>query len=257
MLRYILIISLLFTFHSASAQKDVTTFGIQVKPIIPSKFFDSGSETVTSDFVDFTFQPQLGINFGMVVRKGFTNMFSLEVGLNMVRRNYLLEYNENKYNSTKSIDFAFVGYELPIQGLVYVKLGDKLWMNAAGGFSIDTYPTSIFSTSPDEDIWADSLHFDFQQHTDRNGWVQVSLIANYGFEYRTKDNGYFYLGASYHRPFSPIATSEAKLEIGTRGVDETIKAYQELSGSYLTFDIRYFFHEDPERQKKKKKSSKR
>jgi hypothetical protein len=241
------LILLFFIGLTAHSQRNVTTLGLQIKPIVPSKFFDSGTELIQSEFPFYSVQvePKLGWNFGMLVRQGFTDMFSLEVGINMVRRNYKLQYWDSDFDTSLGVEFAFVSYEVPIQGLIYVKLGEQFWMNAAAGFSFDTYPSNVFTTTDDRQ---DTLVYDFQVRAYRTSWVQMAVLANVGFEWRTKDKGYWYLGASYHRPFRSIATAEAKyIRSGY-----PYNAYASFSGSYLTLDLRYFFHEDEQRQVKVK-----
>ncbi|MFT4678094.1 MAG: hypothetical protein ACI84C_000143 [Flavobacteriales bacterium] len=243
----ILVLSLVFMSFGAEAQMNVTTFGIQIRPIIPSKFFNSGTVNVSQGSLEMELDPKVGYNFGMVIRRGFTKFFSVETGINIVRRNYALSLTHATHDKTLSIRHAFVGYELPIQGLIYVQLGDRLWMNAAGGVSLDFYPSNTFEQTSDQ---VDTLVFVFEQRTNRYQWMQVSLIANYGFEWRSKESGYLYLGASYHRPFGPVASSRATFILS--GVPETLST--DLSGSYLTLDLRYYFHEKPDRKKKIKKN---
>lgn len=227
-----------------AGQERVTTLGVQLKPMIPSKFFgtsreSSGNGEFTADFV-----PTLGLNFGMVVRHGLTKMWSFETGINLVQRNYHIDFTTPSVPFVSRIGFRLVGYEVPVQALVYVKLGEQLWMNASGGFSLDMYPSDVYSTS----TWRkDTLVVDFTQNTYRRRWIQMAVLANYGFEWRTKDRGYLYAGASFHRPFQDIALTGALLEINSN----PSSLYYPLSGSYLTFDLRYFFHEDPERRRKK------
>ena len=243
MIRYAIIVAFVVVSVSSVSQKDVTTFGVQVKPIVPSKFFNSGAQTISQEYLTVDMTPKLGWNFGMLMRMGFTDMFSLETGINVVRRNYNLNAYDAEFDTNMVLDYTFAGYEVPVQMLVYVKLGDHLWMNASGGVSFDTYPSNAFSTN---DAVVDTLVLDIEQRTFRRSWVQMAVLANYGFEYRTKDKGYWYLGASYHRPFSDMATTEVTYVRNT--VPEVVLA--DLSGSYLTVDLRYFFHEDPERKRK-------
>lgn len=188
-----------------------------------------------------TVRPRVGFNFGMVMRQGFTDVFSLETGIHLVRRNYEVTTFDSDYHLTMENKFAFMGYEIPVQGLIYVRLGEKMWMNGSGGVSFDSYPSNVFSTS-DEQI--DSVSFDLELSTRRRHWMQISLLANYGFEYRTKSKGWYYLGVSYHRPFSDIGKTFA--EYTRDGVPHNL--VYNLSGSYLTIDLRYFFHEKPERK---------
>ena len=243
MIRYAIIVAFVVVSASSVSQKDVTTFGVQVKPIVPSKFFNSGAQTISKEYLTVDMTPKLGWNFGMLMRMGFTDMFSLETGINVVRRNYNLNAYDVEFDTNLELDYTFSGYEVPVQILVYVKLGDHLWMNASGGVSFDTYPSNAFSTN---DAVVDTLVLDIEQRTFRRSWVQMAVLANYGFEYRTKDRGYWYLGASYHRPFSDMATTEVTYMRNT--VPEVVLA--DLSGSYLTVDLRYFFHEDPDRKRK-------
>ena len=243
MIRYAIIVAFVVVSASSVSQKDVTTFGVQVKPIVPSKFFNSGAQTISQEYLTVDMTPKLGWNLGMLMRMGFTDMFSLETGINVVRRNYNLNAYDVEFDTNLELDYTFSGYEVPVQILVYVKLGDHLWMNASGGVSFDTYPSNAFSTN---DAVVDTLVLDIEQRTFRRSWVQMAVLANYGFEYRTKDRGYWYLGASYHRPFSDMATTEVTYVRNT--VPEVVLA--DLSGSYLTVDLRYFFHEDPDRKRK-------
>jgi hypothetical protein len=75
-------------------------------------------------------------------------------------------------------------------------------------------------------------------------------LANHGYELRTEKKGIFYLGASYHRPFTFIYKSF----MFYRKPNETISGILDLSGNYFTIDFRYFFHEDPISKGRKKKS---
>lgn len=244
--RIIVFISVYLITSCALAQENVTTFGIQIKPMINSKFFGTGASSVQEGDLVVSNNPQLGWNLGAVVRRGITKNWSFETGINIVSRNYQMRVQYPELPEDEVMTFRFVGYEIPLQGMIYVRLGDNLFMNASGGVSIDLYPSDIESFG---DQRKDTLRFDFYQRTYKSSWVQVAVLANYGFEWRTKEDGYFYLGASFHRPFSNIATTAFRME---RNTYPTRLQYT-LSGSYLTLDFRYFFHEDPDRKRARKK----
>ena len=220
------------------AQERVVTFGIQVKPIIPLGFFDTGEQKEVSNNVDFTLTPKTGLGFGMVIRKGFTKSLSFETGINLIRRNYDLTITDADSNFTSNSSFKMSNYEIPVLGLVYVQLGDNLFMNVAGGFSLDVYPTDLRTVG-----------VNFSNDLIRFQWLSTSLLANIGWEYRTEESGYLYFGASLHRPFSPIF----KEFIVYDGFSKNETMQFDLSGNYFTIDIRYFFHEDKQKKKKKKK----
>ncbi len=246
--RVVFFLLMVWLLQKAQAQENVTTLGIQFKPMVPSKFFGTGAQSASSENLTVINDPEFGMNLGMVVRRGLTKNWSLETGITFIQRNYKLSFFHPLLNETTEMNYRFIGYEVPLQAMVYVRLSEQLYMNASAGGSIDVYPTDIESFADDR---RDTLRFDFYQNTFRRNWVQFSVLANYGFEWRTKEDGYFYLGASFHRPFTEIATTVAQLQINT---DPTTVSYN-LNGSYLTFDFRYFFHEDPERRKKVRKAS--
>lgn len=221
-------------------QERVLTAGVQFKPIFTSNFLNTGPITVSDGGVDFTVSQKFGYCAGMVVRYGITKAVSFETGINFVRRNFNLDIRSDSLQEKS--DFGIVGYEIPLSGLVFVRLAEKVYINGSTGISLDFYPSNIYTSGE---------HF---RHLGlRRSLISPSLIANLGFEYRTDNIGYFYLGASFHRPFSFIYQSNFQYQPLTDGP----KVKTELSGNYLTIDIRYFFHEVPiERKAKKEKKNK-
>jgi len=227
------------------AQEKVTTFGVQLKPIIPIEFLDAGKqEKINENNIQFINQPKFGLSFGMVIRKGLTKSLSIETGLNFLKRNYDLTINDPDSSFSGTSDFSIVNYEIPLLGMVYVKLGRNMFMNVAGGVSFDIYPTPLYV----ED------HY-YTNAVNRTNWFQLSLLANIGWEYRTEKSGYIYLGASLHRPFSNIF-EEFVVYTGENYAGRKEEVTFDLTGNYLTLDIRYFFHEDKQKKKKKVKKEK-
>lgn len=215
------------------AQEGVTTFGIQFKPVIPLGFFDPKT-TLTRPHMEGSIDLTGGLSFGMVIRRGITKSISIETGLNQITRRYNVALMVDSANFSADGKIRLVGYELPILGLVYIRLGQKTWMNNAIGFSLDTYPSDI------ERSW-DDARLDLY----RTNWIQVGVVGNIGVEYRTDKAGIFYLGATYHRPFGNVVEQQFEWRDHSGFIH---RLNGDLSGTYLTFDIRYFFHEDPERR---------
>jgi len=222
------------------AQDKVTTFGIQFKPIFSSRFFNTDEEVVASEYLRLRVRPEGGYAFGMVLRKGISELVSLESGINYVRRVISLNFEDSDSLVNQSLRYRFITYEIPVQAMFYVQLGEHFWMNASGGISIDMYASDAFSSAF---VNRSGVLYDFEQRTYRSNWVQIALLANYGFEYRTKKSGYLYLGASFHRPFNDMAEVRATY----RRDNVPVTAGAGLSGTYLTVDLRYFFHEKPEK----------
>lgn len=234
------IFTLIILSSNLMAQERVTTFGIQLKPIIPVNFFGAGKQVKTGNNITFTNQPKMGLNFGMVIRKGFTKSLSLETGINFLRRNYDLTIDDPDSSFTGTSSFRIVNYEIPVLGLVYVQLSRNMFMNVAGGVSFDIYPTPLYTY---DDYFTNAVN--------RTNWLQTSLLANIGWEYRTEKSGYIYIGASLHRPFNKIMREYVIYD----GINENRNEEMDfdLTGNYLTIDIRYFFHEEKEKKKKKVK----
>lgn len=218
------------------AQKDVTTFGIQIKPIIPSNYLGTGPVSESKSGVDFSINPQTGYSFGMLIRQGFTDQISLEFGINYTKRNYDLTIEDSKNSFKGESDFSYVIYEFPIQGLVYIRLSEELFMNVAMGGALDILPTN----------WKSNDYY-FGHLSHRTSWIIPALLANVGFEYRTYRSGYLYLGASFHRPFMDITRADVKYVQYEHKTQNTIVGMF-MNGNYLTVDLRYFFHENPQRK---------
>ena len=226
-------IGLLF-FIPVFSQKDVTTVGLQIKPIVPANYLNTGEQNQSLNGIDFTIAPQVGYSFGMVVRKGFTEQLSLETGINYTRRNYDLTIIDQENNFIGESDYRYIIYEVPLLGLVYIRLSEKAYMNVALGGALDLLPTN----------WQSYDDY-FQHRSWRNSWIVTSLLANVGFEYRTRNKGYLYFGASFHRPFANI--TQAVVQYNYFDKKEIVGF--DINGNYLTLDFRYFFHENPERRR--------
>jgi len=214
------------------SQKRVTTFGLQFKPIVSSEVINTGGQDNQVGEIGFSIEPNQGYSFGMVIRKGFTKQLSLETGINYTRRNYKLTIDQDTTGFSGVSDFKYIIYEIPILGLVYVQLGENSYLNGALGASINFLPSD----------W-DSFDTYFRHLSQRKSWIVPALLANIGYEYRTYDKGYFYIGFSYHRPFTELTTAGVEFRENDIGQERT---FFDISGNYLTIDLRYFFHEPPD-----------
>ena len=224
------------------AQKNVTTFGIQFKPIIPFQTFVDGPLNIDEAPYTGSLTSKTGYSFGMVVRRGISKTISFETGINYVRRNYdLVMSKTDSVILSDETEFGFVSYNIPVQCLVYIKLAEKLFMNASTGVQMDFYASGTYSIGRDVEI---------TQLSWPHSRIGGSYLANVGFEYRTKKDGYFYLGASYSKPFGLMAVTRA---VWRNNPEPDFEHHLYLGGQFLTIDLRYFFHENPEKRKKSKK----
>ncbi|MEY2938841.1 MAG: hypothetical protein RL062_1430 [Bacteroidota bacterium] len=240
----ILFLLILFFGDVASAQKSQTTLGIQLRPMVPSKFFGTGPAYQNSDSISATLYNHLGWNAGVVLRQGLNKMWSIETGISMVQRNYKMDFESQRFHIQQSLSYQMIGYEIPLQALIYVQLGEQWYMNGSGGVSFDFYPSNLQKFGSGV---SDTAFIDMSIKTYRQNWMMPSILANLGFEYRTPHKGYYYVGASYHRPLSQIAVSDLRIESRGSGNDQLFA----LNGTYLTLDLRYFLPESTSTKKKK------
>ena len=219
------------------SQKGVTTFGFQFKPIIPINLLNVDDLELKEDYFTSTISQNFGYNFGAVIRWGLTKNISLESGLSYIKRNYTRTNSVDTNNLNESGNFSAIIYEFPIQGLMYVRLEKRFYMNVATGFSMNWRASSVGSFSENKNFsqisYIRKLNF--------------AYIANIGFEYRTKKKGYFYLGASLTNPFKSLGLIEINY-LPKNSKKQTISG--DLSGNYISIDLRYFFHEKKEHKKK-------
>ncbi|MEN8929420.1 MAG: outer membrane beta-barrel protein [Flavobacteriales bacterium] len=227
---------ILMGFLSVNAQKK-TTFGLQYKPILPIKALNVSDLVIAENDLDITVSQTLGLNFGAVIRWELVNKLSLETGLNYNRRNFTMDASF-KDSVSATIDYSIITYEIPVQALFYVRLSKKWYMNVATGISVNFRASNVGKNSEDEN---------FSQITYVKNF-NLAYVANIGVEYRTRKSGAFYLGASLTNPFRPLGEIHASSEIEFN----FRKVVGDVSGNYISVDLRYFFHDKKEKTKKAK-----
>lgn len=221
---------------SAFGQKGVTTFGLQFKPIIPNRLVGTYAQAFDQPPFRSTVTQTRGYSSGMKVRVGLTEVISLETGIHFTRRNFQLDYALADSGYAAQGDVSVISYGIPLSGLVYIRLAEQLYMNVSLGTGLSFFPSDVKTGIP---IGVGKY---FRQKGAYRSKAQGNLLANFGVEYRTRSKGTWYIGSSYHLPFSPIMTFAMSYEYegGSLVMRDNIR------GSYLTLDLRYFFHERKE-----------
>ncbi|MBI3133395.1 MAG: hypothetical protein HYZ14_01860 [Bacteroidetes bacterium] len=237
MQRTLLIVFFLLGFLGTTcAQKGVTTFGLQYKPIIPNRFIGTYQQDFNEAQLQSSIQQKLGHSFGGVIRHGFTKNLSFETGLNITYRNFGLNFSVPDSGYAKTSSVSVVSYEVPLSCLVYIQLSDKWFINTSLGSALTIFTSDVYKPIPI--VGKES----FRMEGAYQNKIQGALLANVGFEFRSRKSGYYYIGTSYHLPFAPIITMAMSYEYD--GGD--VVSISNVRGSYLTLDFRYFFHERPE-----------
>lgn len=213
--------------------KVVVSGGPEGNLIIPTDF-GTRSDEFRQDTA-FRFVPKISFRLGMNVRFDFTKRISFQTGLYYVSRTY--EVNVGKTNgATPDIQemlfknsFKYMAFEIPMMALIYVQLGEKWFMNNAVGFTAEFFPSNTQKVDP---------YLEFEIYNARRSWIIPGVKAAVGFEFRTENAGYFYLGGQFHRPLIPISDGFVERNITGDIGFQTVKI--PLSGTYFAIDFKYF-----------------
>lgn len=227
--KFLTLFLILFVQAACLSQEGLWKFGLQLRPGLPLNFINAGDDVSTQDNVTYTNEQRFGRVLGGLMRYNITNAISFETGILFNQRNFRISMDslENDFEST--LDYRIVGYEIPLTAMVFIQLDREIFMSAALGGSLNFFPSDVSST----DIETEMIH-----ETVRYRWVQTAVVANLGFEYRSRGVGTFYVGGSFHLPFSPIYLSKigfARNPLTQHSLD--------LQGTYLTLDFRFYFPE--------------
>lgn len=211
-------------------------FGLQVKPIFPTRFIGNPElslQSVEGDdvFITTRIRQKMGYSFGATVRVGLTKLIAFETGINYNQRNFDLTMSVPDSSINGVNDLSFISYDIPVNALFYIRLAEKWYMNASLGAAITFAPTNVkVNTNPT------GIHY-FSHTGLVESKVGLELNANIGFEFRTEKSGFFYLGGSGRVPIKPIFTLVAEHKY--KGYWTLV--YGDVDGSYLSIDFKYFF----------------
>lgn len=207
-------------------------FGVQVKPLIPFGLVGDKPFDIKENGFETTISPKLGYSYGGVVRIGLTELLAIETGINYTRRNYRADYNLPDSNITANDELGYVSFDIPLNFLVYIKLGKQFYMNVSIGASGNFNASNIRSV-----INPEGKHlFIFEGR--RLKFFDFNANADVGFEYRTENSGTIYLGISGRVPFSPTLAIASEYRYGTNKV----VSYGMVEGSTFSLSLKYFFH---------------
>ena len=223
----------------AQIKKGENVFGIQVRGIVPVSFLNAGEQVDRNDSITFTVSGASGFSVGGMIRHNFSKMFTIETGIHLVSRKYSMNFKHNIQDIDDNSSVNLISYEIPVQWLLYIRLGEQFYMNALFGLSFDFYPS---------DVGKERNNYVYK--IIRKSWVNLALVASIGFEYRTKKSGYFYLGGSLHYPFSDIGVVRVSYVPDSNDLNNFVNLQTPLSGTYFSVDVRYFFMKGKDREKR-------
>ncbi len=222
------------TIIPAVGQEKEVTFGFHIEPIIPNRMFRISNLTIKKEDVSFTFIPKTGYLFGSQIAIYFAHWFTVETGINIIKRGMEIKAEEQKNTFSVYTDFTIHNFEIPVTSTIYVKLTENIYIGHTAGISFQMLPSHLTSSEK----WTDNNGklSKFQQLSVRKYWLVPTFKGGVGFEYRTLEKGAIYLGAVYHL-FSKMYNTEITYQ--TSSIDEyfTIKPQTDFFGIL----IRYYF----------------
>ncbi len=216
--------------HAQRPETVTTTFGVELRLLRNFGILHMDSLVLQDDGQNFraVYNYAGGMGFGGVVRVRLSDFWNIESGIYYTRRVFDLEIRDPSVNFKDETYFRQVGYELPIKALVYIRMGKNLYGNVALGASADFFASDIASVQMGYNFRAFKL-----------SWIRAAILGNLGVEYRTENDGYFYLGATFHRPFEDIMITQVNYY--RNGDPPAYFQIGYLDGTYLSLDLRYFF----------------
>jgi hypothetical protein len=230
---FVLLVAFSVTGQSASKKKErfPSYFGLQVRPVFPTRFIGEPETLLTSNEFSTTISQKMGYSFGGTIRAGLTKLIAFESGINFTQRNFDITMSVVDSNVYASNTLSFIEYDIPLNGLVYVQMSEKIFMNASLGLAVTFKPTDVgVRTKP-------GGSFDFYHTGMVTSKAGFDMNVNVGFEYRTEKNGFFYIGGSGRVPFKPLFDMVAMYKY--QGYKNTVIG--QIDGSFLALDFKYFF----------------
>jgi len=242
--QFFLLSAFIFLSLYSSGQKKTVVFGIHIEPVIPSRMFRIQTEDIVKDDITFSIIPKTGYLFGTHLSINVSKRFTIESGINLIKRRIDIQGTENNYEST--LGFHIHNFEIPLASTFYVRLSDKLYMGQTVGVSFQMLPSHLTSRLQ----WVDSAGTSskFEQLSYRRNWLVPSFKGSIGFEYRTEEKGYIYLGAVYHL-FTQLYNT--RITYKTTVIDEVFEVKPQ--SDFFGIMLRYSFAPSPMLQNKKKK----
>lgn len=217
-------------------QKTFVTIGPELSLIMPTDF-GARPNTLWGDTMT-KFYPNFSFRVGACLRFDFSRTFSFQTGLFYISRSYTSQIGRVNSGQSEIVEeyysttLNYIGFEIPLMALFYVQLGRKWFMNNAVGFSVDFFPSSIVKS------FGDTAN-KYIAYGGRNSWCVPAMKAAIGFEYRSENSGYFYLGGQFHRPFFGIFDGyNERANVVPYGLQPS-RIPQ--SGTYFSIDFKYFF----------------
>jgi hypothetical protein len=202
------------------AHEPKTVFSFQLSPVFSLNLIQNNDRLVEIDSLNtLELRHMPSYLFGMEMRHEVSRYFSIQTGINNIRRHIDMTLTNDSVSTTR---LKYYGYEIPVMLLAYLRLSEHIYMDNAVGVSVNFYPSDIIQG---------------QFYGISRRWISAGLLAHVGWDFRTQSSGYFHIGASYQLHFGELLhVLYFKNEIYGHGDARIV-----TGGSYLAVNFKYFF----------------
>ncbi|MDP2423717.1 MAG: hypothetical protein U1C46_02650 [Bacteroidales bacterium] len=169
-------------------------FGFEVRPIIPSALFRVSTDVVKAEDIVFTISPRPGYTYGAYLAFNLSRRFSIETGINYINRDFRITVDDGQLKTT--LQFTADNYEIPLISTYYVRLGKNIYMGHSAGISMQFLPSHLASIVKEKDVTGTTIS-SLEQVSKRKYWIMPAFKGGIGWEYRSENNGYIYVGPAY------------------------------------------------------------
>lgn len=214
-------------------EKFPTSFAFQVRGLANNRVMEGPVTELNNDTVLSTIRMRNGFSFSAIIRQQFTDNLGLEIGLIHNKRYYDVSGSVLNGNSAYGTDFAFTNYEIPVNGLAFIRFSRKVYSNVGLGVSFVYKPSNVYARVADFDA---NRSFTFEGFAFKR--FNLNINGQYGVEYRSEKAGTFYLGGSLSIPTAPLFSFISVY----KSPDEGIRTDQGITmrSPYFSIDLRYY-----------------
>ena len=239
-MRNFLHISILLIFsHSIIAQREYREefnediplyFGFETSLILPY-FVNQDIISLADSMYSSESKFKTGYVLGGIIRRDLDNGLSFEGGIKYTQRhlNVRMQVADSAIDEQNNI--TFINYELPIATRVYVKLTESFYGHAGIGISTVFKPTNI-RVNNYTDSKSNFVHYGYVKSK-----FGFDLNAQFGFEIKTRNSGFFQFGASVKIPFTALFEYNGLYFYGTQLIAND---WKNINGSFFAFDLKYY-----------------
>lgn len=203
----------------------IVTVGIQFNTIFASDLFRARTTTGFYEDIAFNLIPENGYSIGALAKLRLNRQLYIHTGINMLRRNFKVEAVAGE--NVNSMTIRTTMYEIPVLLSYYLRMSDRIFLNLSTGFPIQYVPTDLLSGTNEMDALSLKV-----------AAFRPASATLAGIDYRTPNDGTFYIGAIYNIALTHQMLTRVTLR---NGAQEEPYAIMRLKGDYFGVVLRYYF----------------